>query len=143
MEALRSLRSLIEASAGFGVGASLAFTGHMFVLNARPSDLKLPGPTEYEVFILLAALIICATLFLLGSIALRSFNRASLVRASAVIAIPYGILVYVLAFFVLFTVYHLAEAPSPMLSTVTLAVVVFLSGVLFVALFSRKYESAS
>ncbi len=140
---MQALRSLIEASTGFAVGAALAFTGHMVVLNARPSDLKLPGPSGYDLFILVAALIIAAAIFLLGLIAFRSFSSAILVRASAAIAIPYGILVYVLAFFVLFAVYHLAEAPSPMLSTVTLAIVVFLSGVFFVALFKRKHETAS
>lgn len=139
---MESLRSEVEASAGFALGTALAFGGHLLVLAMRPSDLKL-GWGALDSFILFAGLAACAMIFLSALVAFRSLSGGRRLRSSVKIAVAYGALTYLVTFFVLLAVFHLAEEPSPNLSLATLALMVFLLGVLFAALLTRPQANAS
>jgi hypothetical protein len=125
---MNAYRPLALISLAFGMGAYTAYVVHM--------------GTIYTPLLAVASLLVCVLLFALGSFALGS-RRKMFIRGSSAIALVYGAVTYVLAFLAVGVVYHLATAPSPTLSFITLSVMAFISGALFVSLFARKANEAS
>lgn len=125
---MNAYRPLALISLAFGVGAYVAILVH--------THFTYWGLGVY------VALIAAICLFALGSLLLGS-RRKVFVRGSGVIALFYGAATYVIAFIVAGVAYHSVEAPPPTISVITMLIVAFLSGALFVSMFGRTPYAAS
>jgi hypothetical protein len=120
---MNAFQPLALVSLAFGVGAYVAFAVHVGTISTP--------------LLAVASLLVCVLLFALGSIALGS-RRKIFIRGSGAIALVYGAITYVVAFLAVGVVYQLVTAPSPTLSVITLFVVAFISGALFVSFFAHE-----
>src|SRR5688572_12591590 len=105
MSALYRPRAAV--SGAFALGTFLAFWAHMLLSNTRPTDLRLPSPTQNDLLVLVAIFAVYGLLFFVGLLVLRTSHSDFRPRSMA-IAVAYGGAVYAVTFFALLLVFHLA-----------------------------------
>jgi len=134
-------RPRAAVSGAFALGSFLAFVAHMFIVDTRPSDLRLPSPTQNDLLVLVAALAVYGLLFFVGLLVLQA-RHAHFRAASMAVAVAYGGAVYAVAFFAVLAVFHLAVEPSLSLYALTMAAISFIAGAVFAKIFGHAANEA-
>jgi hypothetical protein len=132
-------RPRAAVSGAFALGTFLAFVAHMFILNTRPSDLRLPPPTQNDLLVLAGALTVYGALFFAGLLVLKA-RHAQFRARSVAVATAYGMAVYAVAFLAVLLLFHLAVEPSLSLYAFMMAGISFIAGAVFAKFFGHAAQ---